>query len=130
MSNRKLVVGAHVIYITPERQTVNALIEVVHTGYRDDVQEAHLRCTLGRMLVDSDRCTADEHFAKYGSWPGVNLVFLQPDEKMTDQHGRQKGHASSCCHGSGQGVPQGYCWLWPDEVPDFVVGETRLFDKK
>lgn len=128
MSNRKLEVGAHVIYVTPERRSVNALIEVVHMGYRREALDAYHKS--GRPLEDADKITAEEHKAEYGQWPCVNLVFLQPDAKMTDQHGRQKGHASSCSHGSAQGIPQGYCWLWPDEVADFEVGKTVFFDPK
>jgi hypothetical protein len=91
---KKLEIGAHVIYITPSRERVNALVEVIHSGEK----------------------TADEHKVLYGNWPCINLLFLSTDPAKVDPYGRQKERATSVSHGSVQGVPQGYCWLWPDEV--------------
>jgi len=107
MSTSKLQIGTHVIAVTPERVAVNALVEVVHKG--------------------TD--TAEEHKEKYGQWPCINLIYLQPDPNMKDQYGRQKGHMSSCSHGNVQGVPQGYCWFFPEEVPNVEIGEVVFFDK-
>jgi len=92
--DRKLEIGSAVVFITAERVKVNALIEYVH---------------------HSGSVDAEEHRQKYGNWPCVNLMFLSPDPNKVDQHGRQKERASSVSHGSVQGTPQGYCWLWPDE---------------
>jgi hypothetical protein len=107
---KKLEVGVHVVYITPDRVKVDALVEVVHTVFSKEESEKHLRGEVAKLL------TAEEHKAIYGTWPCINVLYIEPDPSKTDQHGRQKGRASSVCHGSAQGTPQGYCWLWSDEV--------------
>lgn len=128
--NSKLEVGTHVIFITPERIAVNALIEVVHVGYKKESVEAwerEGRKTSSELL---EKMSAEEHKEAYGQWPCVNLTYIQPDPKMVDQYGRQKGHASSCSHGNVQGNPQGYCWIFPEEAPEQLrVGERVIFDK-
>ncbi len=91
---KKLEVGAAIVFITPDRVRVNALVEVVHCG----------------------KPTVEEHLALYGNLPCINLLFLSPDPAKTDQYGRQKERASSVSHGKVQGEPQGYCWLWPEEA--------------
>lgn len=101
---QKLEVGAAVVFITLNRQRVNALVEVVHAGAP----------------------TADEHKAKYGTWPCVNLLFLSPDPAKTDPYGRQKERASSVMHGLQQGIPRGYCWLWPDEAAALSPEDAEL----
>ena len=101
---KKLDVGAAVVFITSDRQRVNALVEVVHAGAP----------------------TAEEHRQKYGSWPCVNLLFLSPDPCKIDPYGRQKERASSVSHGLQQGVPRGYCWLWPEEADSLPPEEAEL----
>lgn len=89
---RKLEIGAALVYLTPTRQRVNALVTAVH-----------------------GQGAPEEHKAKYGSWPCINVCFVSPDTSKQDPYGRQIERATSVSHGSQQGVPMGNCWLWPDE---------------
>jgi hypothetical protein len=90
---QKLEIGAAVVYLTPTRQRVNALVTAVHAAYP----------------------TAEEHKERYGSWPCINVLFITPDAAKRDPYGRQSEHASSVSHGREQGVPVGNCWFWPSE---------------
>ena len=133
MSTSKLQIGTHVIAVTTDRVAVNALIEVVHVGLKPESLKAYQEGSLTHEEMNSKYVehyqSAEEHKAVYGQWPCVNLIFLQADPKMTDQYGRQKGHMSSCSHGNVQGVPQGYCWFFPEEVPNVEIGQVIYFDK-
>jgi hypothetical protein len=91
--DKNLEIGSHVVFVTPDRERLSALVTAVHS-----------------------QGDANEHFAKYGLWPCVNVVFVTNDEAKQDPYGRQIARQSSASHGKSQGLPQGNCWLWPDEV--------------
>lgn len=101
---KKLEIGTAVVFITPDRERVNALVEVVH----------------------GSEPTAEAHKAKHGQWPCINVLYLSPDPSKKDVYGRQKERASSVIHGLQQGVPRGYCWLWPHEADAMPPEETEL----
>lgn len=101
---KKLEVGTAVVFITSDRQRVNALVEVVHRS----------------------ESTSEAHKEKHGTWPCINVLYLSPNLEKTDVHGRQKEHASSVCHGLQQGVPRGHCWLWPEEADAMPPEENEL----
>ena len=101
------------MFITPDRQRVHALVEVVHTGYTEEGQRAY---TANEPFKEEHKMTAEAHKAVYGNWPCINLLYLSPDKAKVDQYGRQKERASSVGHGASQGVPVGNCFLFPDEV--------------
>jgi hypothetical protein len=101
---KKLEVGAAVVFITSDRKRVNALVEVVHKS----------------------ESTAEAHRAKHGQWPCINLLYLAPDESKVDPYGRQKERGSSVSHAATQGVPRGYCWMWPHEADALSPEEAEL----
>lgn len=49
-----------------------------------------------------------------GGLPGVNCVFVDGDEKKTDNYGRQIDRRTSIVHLSVQPA-KASCWKWPDE---------------
>lgn len=128
VAKRRLEVGAHVVCVTPERYAVNALVEVVHADFSRlglKWEECTPENTRGRVAE-----AAEAHLRDHGQWPCVNLVFIQPDDTMKDQYGRQKGHLGSVGHWKTQGVPKGNFWMFPDEVPDHVtIGQKAYFDQ-
>lgn len=101
---KKLEIGAAVVYITPQRERVNGLVEVIHSA----------------------KPTIEEHRKLYGNLPCINILYLSPDPEKKDVHGRQKERATSVNHGSLQGVPQGYCWLWPEEADALAPEDAEL----
>ena len=56
----------------------------------------------------------------------VNLLYLSPNPSKVDPYGPQKEHAGSVGHWLQQGVPRGYCWLWPDEAAAMSPQDAEL----
>lgn len=80
-------------------------MEIVRVGdvvlYTDELGVAH------RALVNQvwDDITA---YKTKTEWPGVNLVYVNKDEGMKDQYGRQIQRATSVVHISNQAAPGRY----------------------
>jgi hypothetical protein len=92
--NQKLEVGAHVIFVDPNRVAHHALIE-------------HVFLASGK--------TVDEHVATYGQPPCINVIYFSDNPEKTDQYGRQKERATSVVHAKSMGKPEGYYWKWEHE---------------
>lgn len=92
MEKRELSIGDYVYFITPTRKARHALITAVH----GDVSEY------------------DRDGEKRVDYPSVNVVFVVPDVKATDEWGRQIERDSSCCH-IGNNSAGAHCYCFPEE---------------
>ena len=93
---RSYVPGKHVIFIDEDRRRLHALVTHWHDGGD------------GR----------DKYMETYKQECCINLVFVSSDQARGDTYGRQTQHASSVVHIGQQPLVHGYCWCWPDEVPE------------
>jgi len=92
MEKRNLSIGDHVYFITPTREARHALITAIH----GEIYEQEID---GVPTV---------------RYPCVNVVFVVPDKRSTDDWGRQIDRDSSCVHIADNSAGA-HCFCFPEE---------------